>query len=75
MRKEINSIVRAYAMVNGGCYEATWNELYHAYNRVLHQNIKSRATKRKCRPLDVAERENNLDILKGLAVKLFGLVA
>lgn len=75
MRKEINSIVRAYAVANGGCFEASWNTLYRAYNKALHQNVKSRATKRKCRPLDVVDTENNLEILKGLAVKIFGLVA
>lgn len=71
MRAEINSIVRNYAMAHEGAYELSWNRLYKMYNKVCHQNIKSRATRRHIRPLDVIERENNLEILKILADNLF----
>lgn len=71
MRKEINEIVRAYAMAHNGTYQQTWNVLYRMYNKVLHQNIKSRATRRHVRPLDVVEQEKNLETLKILALALF----
>lgn len=67
MRKEINAIVRNYAMAHEGSYEKSWNHLYKFYNKVCHVNIKSRATKRKVRPLDCAD----LEILKILAENLF----
>lgn len=71
MRKEINGIVRNYALAHNGCYAESWNKLYRLYNKVCHQNIKSRATRRKVSPLDVVEQEDNLEILKILAVNLF----
>jgi len=71
MRKEINSIVRSYAMAHDNSYEKSWNVLYRLYNKVMHQNVKSRATRRHIRPLEVVEQENNLEILKILAVNLF----
>ena len=71
MRKEINSIVRQYAMAHDNSYAQSWNTLYKMFNKVAHQNIKSRATRRKVKPLDVIEQENNLEILKILAVNLF----
>ena len=71
MRKEINSIVRSYAMDHNNNFEQSWNALYKLYNSVLHQNIKDRATKRNIRPLDVVDNEGNLEILKILAENLF----
>lgn len=70
MRKEINSIVRAVAMVQGGVFEETWNRLYKMYNSVMHQNVKSRASKRNVRPIEVIEQDGNLEILKILAINL-----
>ena len=71
MRKEINSIVRNYALKHDKDYAKAWNRLYHFYNKVCHQNVKSRATRRHLKPLDVVEQENNLEILKILAENLF----
>lgn len=71
MRKEINSIVRKYAMEHEGKFHEAWCELYKLYNKVNHQNIRSRATKRHLKPIDVIEQEDNLEILKILAENLF----
>lgn len=71
MRKEINSIVREFALKNGGCYQKSWNMLYKMYNKVMHQNIKSRATRRNIKPIDVIDSEGNLEFLKVLAENLF----
>ena len=71
MRKEINGIVRNYALNHDNDYAGAWNKLYKLYNRVCHQNLKSRATRRHVKPLDVVEQENNLEILKILAVNLY----
>lgn len=70
MRKEINALVRAYAMVRNGCYEETWNKLYKLYNKVMGQNVKSRATKRGIRPIEVVEQDGNLEFLQILANNL-----
>lgn len=71
MRKEINSMVRGFAIANGGDFEGCWNKLYKLYNKVMNQNVKSRATKRHIRPLDVIDNEGNLEILQILADNLF----
>lgn len=71
MRKEINSIVRNYAMNHENCYEQAWNDLYKLYNKVMHQNLKSRATRRHIKPIQVVENENCLEILKLLADSLY----
>lgn len=72
MRKEINSIVRNYAKVNGNCFEESWNKLYKFYNKVCHKNIKARVTRRRAKTvLDVIESDNDLEILKILAENLF----
>lgn len=70
MRKEINSIVRTYALLQGGKFEEAWNKLYNIYNKVMKQNVKSRATKRHTIPLSVIEQDGNLEILKILAINL-----
>lgn len=71
MRKEINAIVRQYAVNHQNCFESSWNRLYKFYNKVVHQNIKSRASRRHVIPLDVIEQDGNLEILKILAENLF----
>lgn len=71
MRKEVNAIVRNYAQSHDGSYRESWNRLYKFYNSVVHQNIKSRATRRHIKPLDVVEQEGNLEIIKILAENLF----
>lgn len=71
MRKEINAMVRRFAMANGNDFEGCWNKLYKFYNKVMKQNVKSRATRRNIRPLDVVENEGNLEILQILADNLF----
>lgn len=55
MRKQINSIVREYALAHGGCYEAAWNRIYRELNKRHHIYVKARARHRKVRPLDIAE--------------------
>lgn len=71
MRKEINSIVRNYALNHSGCYETSWNNLYRFYNKIVRNNVKARATRRHLKPLDVVEQDGNLEILKILAENLF----
>lgn len=71
MRKEINSIVRQYALNHNGCYETAWNNLYKFYNKIAHKNIKARATKRHLKPIQVIENDGDLEILKILAENLF----
>lgn len=71
MRKEINGIVRAFAKNNNNCYEQAWNDLYKFYNKVMRNNVKSRATRRHIKPLDVVENDGNLEILKILAENLY----
>ena len=73
MRKEVNAIVRKFVINSNGSvgYEKAWNRLYRFYNQVVHQNVKSRATRRHMKPLDVVEQEGNLEIIKILAENLF----
>lgn len=71
MRKEINGIVRQYAMEHDGCYAKAWNELYKLYNKVFHYDLKKKAAKNKVKPLDLVEKENNLEYLKMLAESMF----
>lgn len=70
MRKEINSLVHAYAKANNGCYEAAWNKIYKELNRRNHLNIKARARNKKIRPLDIAEQMGLLNVLAIIAIEV-----
>ncbi len=69
--KEVNAIVRQYALNHGGCYEESWNKLYHLYNKVAHKNIKRRARNKKVRPLKMIEMLGDMETLEVLAYSLF----
>lgn len=71
MRKAINAIVRAYAYNTNKDYEGAWNILYRLYNGITHKNVKLRARKRNVIPLTVVEQDQDLALLKQIAMLRF----
>ena len=72
MRKEINELVRSYALRNGGCYRESWNRLYRDFNKQNHSYIKAVAThKKKSSVIELVEEFGKLDNLLAIAKTLF----
>ena len=71
MRKDINAMVRNYAMANGGDYQGTWNRLYREFNAIVHCYIKARARRAKVRPIEMIEKLGKLATLYTLARLMF----
>ena len=71
MRKDINAIVRQYAVLHNNDFEGAWNLLYRLYNGIAHKNIKLRARRRNIKPLDMIEQLQDLALLKQIAVYRF----
>lgn len=63
LRQKVNSIIREYALKNGGCYALAWNRVYKEFNKRNHCYIKARARHKKTRPLDIVESLGALSLL------------
>lgn len=71
-RKQVNGIVRNYAMAHGGNYKECYDLLYREFNKQNSCYIKARAKHNKADSIiDFIEKHFLLDSLLQIAIKLF----
>lgn len=70
-RKQVNQIVRAYAVDKGMKTGEVWNKLYYDFNYLMDKNVTTCAKNRKVSVLDYVEEIGYMEDLYKLAYKLF----